>query len=151
MSAAFSPIMIDGAFSRNQEPPPSDATSSVVTEVAYTSPLKQPCLGYLGTVIAVPRLPQKRAENVMKFIISQSVKPPTRLSAGCRFRKGTIAGMRRNGQDAPIFQTFAGLLSKREVLPKAGLPVRPGLPVGADAHRKHGRGPQDADGGGSSI
>jgi len=49
------------------------------------------------------------------------------------------------------FQTFAGLLSNREVLPKAGLRVRPGLPVGADAHRKHGRGPQDADGGGSRI
>jgi hypothetical protein len=28
--------------------------------------------------------------------------PPTRLSAGCGFRKETIAGMRRNGRDAPI-------------------------------------------------
>jgi hypothetical protein len=27
--------------------------------------------------------------------------PPTRLSAGCEFRKETIAGMRRNGRDAP--------------------------------------------------
>src|SRR4029077_9041103 len=27
--------------------------------------------------------------------------PPTRLSAGCGFRKETIAGMRRNGRDAP--------------------------------------------------
>jgi hypothetical protein len=26
---------------------------------------------------------------------------PTRLSAGCEFRKKTIAGMRRNGRDAP--------------------------------------------------
>jgi len=26
---------------------------------------------------------------------------PTRLSAGCGFRKGTIAGARRNGRDAP--------------------------------------------------
>jgi len=26
--------------------------------------------------------------------------PPTRLSAGCGFRKETIAGMRRNGRDA---------------------------------------------------
>jgi hypothetical protein len=28
--------------------------------------------------------------------------PPRRLPAGCRFRKETIAGMRRNGQNAPI-------------------------------------------------
>jgi hypothetical protein len=28
--------------------------------------------------------------------------PPTRLSAGCGFRKETIAGMRRNGRDTPI-------------------------------------------------
>jgi hypothetical protein len=28
--------------------------------------------------------------------------PPTRLSVGCGFRKETIAGMRRNGRDAPI-------------------------------------------------
>jgi hypothetical protein len=28
--------------------------------------------------------------------------PPTRLSAGCGFRKETIAGMRHNGRDAPI-------------------------------------------------
>jgi hypothetical protein len=28
--------------------------------------------------------------------------PPTKLSAGCAFRKETIAGMRRNGRDAPI-------------------------------------------------
>jgi hypothetical protein len=28
--------------------------------------------------------------------------PPTRLSAGCGFRKETIAGMRRNGSLAPI-------------------------------------------------
>ena len=27
--------------------------------------------------------------------------PPTRLSAGCGFRKETIAGMPRNGRDAP--------------------------------------------------
>jgi hypothetical protein len=27
--------------------------------------------------------------------------PPRRLTAGCRFRKETIAGMRRNGRDAP--------------------------------------------------
>jgi hypothetical protein len=26
--------------------------------------------------------------------------PPTRLSAGCGFRKETIAGVRRNGRDA---------------------------------------------------
>jgi hypothetical protein len=28
--------------------------------------------------------------------------PPIRMSAGCGFRKETIAGMRRNGRDAPI-------------------------------------------------
>ena len=28
--------------------------------------------------------------------------PPPKLNAGCRFRKETIAGMRRNGRDAPI-------------------------------------------------
>ena len=28
--------------------------------------------------------------------------PPTRLNAGCGFRKETIAGMRRNGRDAPV-------------------------------------------------
>jgi hypothetical protein len=28
--------------------------------------------------------------------------PPTRLSAGCGFRKETIAAIRRNGRDAPI-------------------------------------------------
>ena len=28
--------------------------------------------------------------------------PPTRLSAGCGFRKETLAGMRRKGRDAPI-------------------------------------------------
>ena len=28
--------------------------------------------------------------------------PPTRLSAGCGFRKETIAGMRRNERAAPI-------------------------------------------------
>jgi hypothetical protein len=28
--------------------------------------------------------------------------PPTRLSAGCGFRKETIAGIRGNGRDAPM-------------------------------------------------
>jgi hypothetical protein len=28
--------------------------------------------------------------------------PPARLSAGCGFRKETIAGMRRDGRDAPF-------------------------------------------------
>jgi hypothetical protein len=27
--------------------------------------------------------------------------PPTRMNVGCGFRKETIAGMRRNGRDAP--------------------------------------------------
>jgi hypothetical protein len=34
--------------------------------------------------------------------------PPTRLSAGCAFRKETIAGMRRNGRDAPIPDSRSG-------------------------------------------
>ena len=72
-------------------------------------------------------------------------------------RVAAIGSVKGRSPEYPVttgkrrFQTFAGLLSNREVLPKAGLRVRPGLPVGADAHRKHGRGPQDADGGGSRI
>jgi hypothetical protein len=41
--------------------------------------------------------------------------PPTRLSAGCGFRKETITGMRRDGRDAPIpdlRETVAGLACK---------------------------------------
>jgi hypothetical protein len=34
--------------------------------------------------------------------------PPTRLSAGYGFRKETIAGVRRNGRDAPIPDLPAG-------------------------------------------
>jgi hypothetical protein len=43
----------------------------------------------------------------LPFLLARSVKgheerfPPTRLSAGCGFRKETIAGMRRNERDAP--------------------------------------------------
>src|SRR5262249_7334394 len=33
--------------------------------------------------------------------------PPTKLSAGCRFRKETIAAMRRNGRDAPTADLLA--------------------------------------------
>jgi hypothetical protein len=35
--------------------------------------------------------------------------PPTKLSAGCGFRKETIAGMRRNERDAPstVIHTLA--------------------------------------------
>jgi hypothetical protein len=32
--------------------------------------------------------------------------PPTTLNAGCWFRKETIAGMRRNGRDAPTAVTY---------------------------------------------
>ena len=39
--------------------------------------------------------------------------PPTRLNAGCGFRKETIAGMRRNGRDAPI-PDLPGLAPERE-------------------------------------
>ena len=38
--------------------------------------------------------------------------PPTRLSAGCGFRKETIVGMRRDGRDAPIAD-FPALTPKR--------------------------------------
>ena len=38
--------------------------------------------------------------------------PPTRLSAGCGFRKETIAGMRRNGRDAPIPAVRRAALAK---------------------------------------
>jgi hypothetical protein len=36
--------------------------------------------------------------------------PPTRLSVGCGFRKETIAGMHRNGRDAPIAAIAPGLV-----------------------------------------
>jgi hypothetical protein len=38
--------------------------------------------------------------------------PQTRMSAGCGFRKETIAGMRRNGRDAPI-PAVRGVASNR--------------------------------------
>jgi hypothetical protein len=40
--------------------------------------------------------------------------PPTRLSAGCGFRKETIAGMRRNGRDAPIAAVRGPKIEPRE-------------------------------------
>jgi hypothetical protein len=45
--------------------------------------------------------------------------PPTRLSAGCGFRKETIAGMRRNGRDAPIPAIRATALFVPDHLPAA--------------------------------
>jgi len=36
--------------------------------------------------------------------------PLTRLSAGCGFRKETIAGMRRNGRDAPKAAICIGIV-----------------------------------------
>jgi hypothetical protein len=39
--------------------------------------------------------------------------PPTRLSGGCGFRKETIAGMRRNGRDAPFPAIRCGQLRVR--------------------------------------
>jgi hypothetical protein len=49
--------------------------------------------------------------------------PPTRLSAGCGFIKETIAGMRRNGRDAP----------KAAILPS---PNRYGGPLAAVGHSR---------------
>ena len=46
--------------------------------------------------------------------------PPTRLSAGCGFRKETIAGMRRNGRDAPIAVIYR-LTGPRPVLDSKAL------------------------------
>ena len=46
--------------------------------------------------------------------------PPTRLSAGCGFRKETIVGMRRNGRDAPI-QTVRPSPRNGEVRPRSDL------------------------------
>src|SRR5437870_133647 len=45
--------------------------------------------------------------------------PSTRLSAGCGFRKETIAGMRRNGRDAPI-PDLCDLASEREGSTRSG-------------------------------
>jgi hypothetical protein len=41
--------------------------------------------------------------------------PPTRLNAGCGFRKETIAGMRRNGRDAPIPDIPVGINTAQSV------------------------------------
>jgi hypothetical protein len=47
--------------------------------------------------------------------------PPTRLSAGCGFRKETLAGTRRNGRDAPIPGIRRGEARGGAQLPKLGL------------------------------
>jgi hypothetical protein len=39
--------------------------------------------------------------QLARSALGQEERLPTRLSAGCGFRKETIAGMRRNGRDAP--------------------------------------------------
>jgi hypothetical protein len=44
--------------------------------------------------------------------------PPTRLSVGCGFRKETIAGMRRNGRDAPIPVVRVTTMEPRQSTPK---------------------------------
>ena len=47
--------------------------------------------------------------------------PPTRLSAGFGFRKETIAGMRRNRQDAPKADPSAAGESKGSSRPQEGV------------------------------
>ena len=42
--------------------------------------------------------------------------PPTRLSAGCGFRKETIAGMGRNGREAPLAVTNPVEAASQEAL-----------------------------------
>ena len=51
------------------------------------------------TALGIPQIREFfRAESVM---VHEERFPPPRLSAGCAFRKETIAGMRRDGRDAP--------------------------------------------------
>ena len=57
--------------------------------------------------------------------------PPTRLSVGCGFRKETIAGMRRNGRDAPTADVPA-LAPERGDFDKVGLP-RPSYLIAPEA------------------
>ena len=56
--------------------------------------------------------------------------PQTRMSDGCGFRKETIAGMRRNGRDAPKADVPAVLKSDQLSIIKPTRVVRPVLPVG---------------------
>src|SRR6478736_8925314 len=55
-----------------------------------------------GGVHPITRLRQSRAGTKKSRNGHEERFPPTRLSAGCRFRKETIDGMRRNGRDAPF-------------------------------------------------
>ena len=51
------------------------------------------------TALGIPQIREFfRAESVM---VHEERFPPPRLSAGCAFRKETIAGMYRDGRDAP--------------------------------------------------
>jgi len=59
------------------------------------------------TALGIPQIREFfRAESVM---VREERFPPPRLSAGCAFRKETIAGMRRNGRGAP--QAAVGALA----------------------------------------
>ena len=50
----------------------------------------------------VVSVPQGVAMQLARSALGHEERfPPTRLSAGCGFREETIAGMRRNGRDAP--------------------------------------------------
>ena len=52
------------------------------------------------TALGIPQIREFfRAESVM---VHEERFPPPRLSAGCAFRKETIAGMYRDGRDAPM-------------------------------------------------
>ena len=52
-----------------------------------------------GAVLHRPRRPE--GLGLMTGMGHEERFPPPRLSACCGFRKETIAGMRRNGRDAP--------------------------------------------------
>jgi len=57
--------------------------------------------------------------------------PPTKLSAGCGFRKETLAGMRRNGRDAPVADPGgpnAAGSSRPEAVAPANRPLRTLMP-----------------------
>jgi hypothetical protein len=50
--------------------------------------------------------------------------PPTRLSAGCGFRKEMIAGMRRNGRDAPTPDVHRTVVDSTSKIVSGHSPIR---------------------------
>jgi hypothetical protein len=64
----------------------------------------------------IPQLSRPGSVTAMAGFGHEERFPPTRLGAACGFRKETIAGMRRNGRDAPravIPATAIGPRSRR--------------------------------------